>query len=112
LYDNALLAISYLEAYQVTKKDIYARVARSIFTYVLRDMVAPEGGFYSAEDADSEGEEGKFYVWTPDEIKQILGEKDGELFCEYYGITEKGNFEGKSIPNRIRKSGSLFEDEV
>jgi len=111
LYDNALLAISYLEAYQVTKKDIYARVARSIFTYVLRDMAAPKGGFYSAEDADSEGEEGKFYLWTPDEIRQILGEKDGKLFCEYYGITEKGNFEGKSIPNRIKKSGLLFEDE-
>ena len=104
LYDNALLAIAYLEAYQATKNEKYADVARQIFTYILRDMTSPEGGFYSAEDADSEGEEGKFYVWTPKEIKEVLGEDDGEKFCKYYDITLRGNFEGHSIPNLICSS--------
>jgi len=111
LYDNALLAIAYLEAYQATKKDIYAQVVRKIFTYILRDMTSSEGGFYSAEDADSEGEEGKFYLWTPDEIKKILGEQDGNKFCDYYDITPKGNFEGKSIPNRIKAPVPVDEGE-
>lgn len=101
LYDNALLAMVYLEAYQATGKERYARVGREIFTYVLRDMTSPEGAFYSAEDADSEGEEGKFYLWTPSEIKEVLGEKTGSLFCTWYGVTEKGNFEGRSILHRI-----------
>jgi uncharacterized protein YyaL (SSP411 family) len=102
LYDNALLALAYLEAYQVTREERYAEVARGIFRYVLRDMQAPEGGFYSAEDADSEGEEGKFYVWTPQEIAEVLGEKEAEIFCVAYGVTEEGNFEnGKSVLNQI-----------
>jgi uncharacterized protein len=102
LYDNALLAIAYLEAFQVTGKETYARIAREIFTYILRDMTSPEGGFYSAEDADSEGVEGKFYVFTPAEIKHVLGDKEGDLFCRYYDVTEKGNFEhGTSILNII-----------
>ncbi len=101
LYDNALLAYAYLEAYQVSGNERYAKVAREIFAYVQREMTAPEGGFYSAEDADSEGEEGKFYLWTPDEIKAVLGNKEGEWFCRYYGVTDKGNFEGKTILNRI-----------
>ncbi|GIM45115.1 thioredoxin domain-containing protein [Collibacillus ludicampi] len=101
LYDNALLAIAYLEAFQVTGKETYARIAREIFTYILRDMTSPDGGFYSAEDADSEGVEGKFYVFTPAEIKHVLGEKEGTLFCRYYDVTEKGNFEGTSILNII-----------
>jgi hypothetical protein len=104
LYDNALLAYTYLEAYQATKKPPYAQVAKEIFTYVLRDMTDPEGGFYSAEDADSEGEEGKFYLWTPDEIRRVLGSEAGELYCTAYDITETGNFEGRSIPNLIRRS--------
>ncbi len=104
LYDNALLAIAYLEAYQVTKKQKYADIAKQIFSYVLRDMTSPEGGFYSAEDADSEGEEGKFYIWTPAEIKEVLGESDGEKFCKYYNITEEGNFEGFNIPNLINST--------
>lgn len=112
LYDNALLAIAYLEAYLCTKKDVYAEVAKKIFTYVLRDMASPEGGFYSAEDADSEGEEGKFYLWTPNEIKDILGEREGEMFCDYYGITDEGNFEGRSIPTRIHTSAPVNEDEA
>lgn len=110
LYDNALLAIAYLEAFQATRKGMYASVAREIFTYVLRDMASPEGGFYSAEDADSEGMEGKFYVWTPDEVKRVLGEKDGDEFCKYYDITPEGNFEGGSIPNLIK--GSLPVEKI
>ncbi|WP_418791548.1 thioredoxin domain-containing protein [Phosphitispora sp. TUW77] len=102
LYDNALLAIAYLEAYQAGKKEKWAKIARDIFSYVLRDMTSPEGAFYSAEDADSEGEEGKFYVWTPDEIKEVLGNEEGEQICQQYDITLQGNFEGKSIPNLIR----------
>lgn len=101
LYDNALLALAYLEAYQVTGSNFYARVARKIFTYILRDMTSPEGGFYSAEDADSEGVEGKFYLWTPGEVGEILGEDAGEVFCRQYDIAPGGNFEGKSIPNLI-----------
>ncbi|GGA56833.1 thioredoxin domain-containing protein [Kroppenstedtia guangzhouensis] len=105
LYDNALLAYAYLEAHQATKKDAYARTAREIFSYVLRELTSEEGGFYSAEDADSEGEEGKFYVWDPSEVKEVLGEEAGELFCECYDITLHGNFEQKkSIPNRIHSS--------
>lgn len=97
LYDQALLAMAYTEAYQATGKTFYADVVKGIFTYVLRDMTAPEGGFYSAEDADSEGVEGKFYVWTPDEIIQILGEKEGKIFCDYYDVSREGNFEDKNI---------------
>jgi uncharacterized protein YyaL (SSP411 family) len=106
LYDNALLSRAYLEAYQVTGKEEYARVAREIFNYLSRDMTSPEGGFYSAEDADSEGEEGKFYVWTPSELKRILGEEDGMAFCNLYGASEAGNFEGQNI---LHLKGPLSE---
>ncbi len=101
LYDNALLAIAYTEAYQATGKKIFAETAHKIFAYVLRDMTSPKGAFYSAEDADSEGVEGKFYLWTPSEVRNVLGEEAGTRFCRYYNITEKGNFEGKNIPNLI-----------
>jgi len=101
LYDNAELAIVYLEAYQATGKEQYGEVARQIFEYVLRDMASPEGGFYSALDADSEGVEGKFYLWSPKEITEILGEDAAVEFSSYYGINEKGNFESKSIPNLL-----------
>jgi uncharacterized protein YyaL (SSP411 family) len=97
LYDQALLSMAYIEAYQATGKTFYADIVRGIFTYVLRDMTSPEGGFYSAEDADSEGVEGKFYVWTPDEIVKILGEKEGKIFCDYYDVSREGNFEDKNI---------------
>ncbi|WP_054950263.1 thioredoxin domain-containing protein [Numidum massiliense] len=110
LYDNALLAYVYLEAYQVTGKEHYARVAEQIFTYVLRDMTDPDGGFYSAEDADSEGVEGKFYVWTPQEVFNVLGSEVGALVCDYYGIDRVGNFEGKSIPHVIGRSAEQFAD--
>lgn len=101
LYDNALLAYAYLEAYQVTGEKRYAGIVREIFTYVERTMTSPEGGFYSAEDADSEGIEGKFYIWTPEEIMEVLGEVEGEWFCKYYNVTPQGNFEGMNIINRI-----------
>ncbi len=108
LYDNALLAIAYLEAYQLTGKELYARASREIFTYILRDMTSPEGAFYSAEDADSEGVEGKFYVWTEEEIISLLGEEDGAHFCRLYDISKDGNFEDKNIPNLIK--GMIDED--
>ncbi len=98
LYDQALLAIAYTEAYQVLGRADFAEVVREIFTYVLRDMTAPEGCFYSAEDADSEGREGLFYLWTPQEVKQNLGKDLGELVCRFFGIQPQGNFEeGRSI---------------
>lgn len=103
LYDNALLALAYLETYQATHNPFYAKVAREVFTYVLRDMVSPSGGFYTAEDADSEGEEGKFYVWTRQEVLDILGKEEGEFFADLYDITPSGNFEGQNIPNLIKQ---------
>lgn len=103
LYDNALLAYVYVEAYEVTKNELYKEVAEKIFEYVLRDMTSEEGGFYSSEDADSEGEEGKFYLWTTKEIEDILGKEDGKFYCELYDIRSKGNFQGKNIPNIIGK---------
>jgi uncharacterized protein YyaL (SSP411 family) len=106
LYDNALLAIAYLEAYQRTGKDDYARVAEEVLDYVLRDMTADKGGFYSAEDADSEGEEGKFYLWSRAEILEVLGAEKGIEFCDYYDITKAGNFEGQNIPNLIGQTSS------
>lgn len=101
LYDNALLAMTYIEACQVTANPLFRKVAEEIFDYVLRDMIDPDGAFYSAEDADSEGEEGKFYVWTPEEIVEVLGKEDGEWFCGLYDISPEGNFEGRSIPNLL-----------
>lgn len=100
LYDNALLAQSYLEAWQVTKKPLFRQVSEEILDYILREMTHPEGGFYSAEDADSEGHEGLFYTWTYDEVKALLGDnKESGLFCHYYQITPEGNFEGRNILN-------------
>lgn len=109
LYDNALLAMAYLEAFLATGKNLYKSISGKIFEYILRDMTSPEGGFYSAEDADSEGEEGKFYVWTVDEVIDILGNDKGKSFCEIFGISKDGNFEGKNIPNLI-ESG-IQQDE-
>jgi len=99
LYDNALLTGVYLEAFQVGGNTEYARVAKETCDYVLNYMTDPQGGFYSAEDADSEGEEGKFYVWSPEEIRSVLGEDLAEKFCYVYDVSEHGNFEGQSILN-------------
>jgi hypothetical protein len=112
LYDQAMLAIAYVEAYQATGKVQYAEVARQVFTYVLRDMTSPEGAFYSSENADSEGEEGKFYVWPQDEIKAILKEEQGDLFCKFYGVTKKGNLEGsRSVLHRSRSLEEFARNE-
>ena len=98
LYDNALLARVYIEAYQVTGDQFFAEVAQRTLDWVLRELRAPEGGFYSAMDADSEGVEGAFYVWDPAEIIAVLGEERGELLCTYFGVTSRGNFErGTSV---------------
>ncbi len=92
LYDNAQLARTYLHAWQVTGDPLFRRIVEETLDYVLREMTSPEGGFYSAQDADSEGKEGKFFVWTPAEINDLLGPEDGRLFCGYFGVTVRGNF--------------------
>jgi len=104
LYDNALLIMAYTSAYEVTKNPFYKDVAEKTILYVRREMTHPDGGFYSAQDADSDGIEGKYYVFTPDEIISVLGENEGNAFNKAYDITKPGNFEGKSIPNRIHSS--------
>lgn len=101
LYDNALLAMSYLEAFQASGRGLYRQVAIQIFDYILRDMRSPEGGFYSAEDADSEGVEGRFYVWRPEQVADVLGDEAAE-FCQTYDISQAGNFEGNSVPNLLQ----------
>ncbi len=111
LYDNGLLILTYLEAYQVTKKEHYRQIAEMTMEYVLRELTHEDGGFYCGQDADSEGVEGKYYVFTPDEIMDLLGKEEGKYFNEYFDITPKGNFEGKSIPNRIH-AGNLNEKSV
>ncbi len=108
LYDNAMLAFVYTKAYRSTEDPIYKEVAESILGYVLREMTAPEGGFYSAQDADSQGEEGKYYVFSRAEILDRLGEKEGSAFCDAYDISPRGNFEGYSIPNLLYNFS--FED--
>ncbi len=103
LYDNALLAKAYLEAFQVTGNGSYRQVVIETLDYVLREMTDAGGAFYSATDADSEGEEGKFFVWTPEQVAQALGnEEDSRRFCAAYDITAQGNWEHKNIPNRMR----------
>ena len=97
LYDNALLARLYTHAYQVTGNQEYRRTAEGIIDYVIREMTSEDGGFYSAQDADSEGVEGKFFVWRPEQLQSLLGEDDADIVCDYYGVTDVGNFEGMSI---------------
>lgn len=101
LYDNALLILAYCRLYEIAKKEIYLEIAEKTATYILREMTSKQGAFFSAQDADSEGEEGKFYLFTPDEIDKVLGEKDAEGFKRHYDISDSGNFEGKSIPNLL-----------
>ena len=100
LYDNALLAGCYLEGYQATGNAQYAQVVRETLDYVLREMTDEKGGFYSTQDADSEGEEGKFYVWIPAEVETALGADAARAFCYVYDVSPTGNFEGKNILNR------------
>jgi hypothetical protein len=112
LYDHALLSRTYFEAYQATQNERYRRVGEDILNYVLRDMRSPDGVFYSTQDADSEGEEGKFYVWSRDQIKEVLGKEKGTPFCAYYGVTPNGNFEGGSsvlnIVSPLEKVSELY----
>jgi uncharacterized protein YyaL (SSP411 family) len=99
LYDNAQLARVYLHAYQITSNDFYRRICIETLEYVRREMLDESGGFYSTQDADSEGEEGKFFVWTPEEIAFFLGGDEAQEFCNFYGVAKGGNFEGKTILN-------------
>ena len=112
LYDNALLTVAYLEGYQVTGNEEFARVAREILTYVAREMTAADGGFYSATDADSLGphgerEEGWFFTWTPTEVEAVVGTEDARLFNAYYDVTAGGNFEGRTILNVPRPKAEV-----
>ncbi len=102
LYDNALLILAYCKVYTTTKKALYLDIAEKTASYILREMTSDKGGFYSSQDADSEGEEGKYYLFTPDEITKILGTEDGARFNRHYDITDAGNFEGKNIPNLLK----------
>ena len=102
LYDNALLSRLYLHYFQISQMPLARETVEGTLDYVLLEMTDPTGGFYSTQDADSEGHEGKFFVWDIKEIRDALGEPDASLFCAYYNITEAGNFEGKNIPNITR----------
>ena len=108
LYDQALLSMSYLEAYQMTGKIIYSDTARKILNYVTRDMMSEEGGFYSAEDADSEGEEGKYYLWTEKELKDILDKDDFVFVKKYFNIETEGNLYKKGQPGEIFGNRNIF----
>jgi len=111
-YDQALLTVAYLEAYQITGKEFYARTAREILAYVERDMKSVTGGFYSAEDADSEGVEGKFYVWTTDGIREVLGEEGGDFFIETFHLTEEGNFLEEATQVRTGENIPHLKEEL
>jgi uncharacterized protein len=102
LYDNALLTTAYVEAWQLTRDSFYEQIVRETLDYVLREMTLPDGGFFSTQDADSEGEEGKFYVWSESEISAILGSELASLACRVWGVSAKGNFEGHNILFRVR----------
>jgi uncharacterized protein YyaL (SSP411 family) len=109
LYDNAQLLLTYVRAWQVTGRDLYQRIAQETTDYVLREMTAPTGGFYSTQDADSEGEEGKFFVWTPAEVEALLDPTSAGIFEDYYGISPRGNFEGKNILHVSRTLESVAQ---
>ncbi|MEX2578794.1 MAG: thioredoxin domain-containing protein [Verrucomicrobiales bacterium] len=112
LYDQALAVVPNLEAFQVTGKEKYARTAREILTYVQRDMTDERGGFFSAEDADSEGEEGKFYVWTTEEVKDVLGEEDGAFFIETFHLEEEGNFKDEVTGKKTGTNIPHLEEDL
>ncbi|RIK69403.1 MAG: thioredoxin domain-containing protein [Planctomycetota bacterium] len=99
LYDQALVSDIYLKAFQLTGKPLYARIARETFDYVIADLQSPEGGYYSTRDADSEGHEGRFYVWSKQEVDALLGPADSAIFCDYYDVSAEGNWEGTNILN-------------
>jgi uncharacterized protein YyaL (SSP411 family) len=109
LYDNALLSRLYLHAYQATGDEFFRRIAEETLDYVVREMTDSEGGFYSTQDADSEGVEGKFFVWSIEEINELLGAEDGALFAAYYNATPEGNFEEQNILNVTRSLEMVAE---
>jgi uncharacterized protein YyaL (SSP411 family) len=110
LYDNALLTQMYAELYQISGRKSYMRIVESILEYIIKEMTSPESGFYSAQDADSEGEEGKFYVWSKKEIVESLGDRTvADIFCDYYGVSDGGNFEGKNILSIVMSLNSLSQ---
>ncbi len=111
LYDNALLARLYLHAYQITRNPLYKRIVEETLAYVTREMTAPSGGFYSAQDADSEGVEGKFFIWTPAEIAAALGDPDAAIITRYYGVSEHGNFEGRNILRVAMDAANLAREQ-
>lgn len=104
LYDNALLSLAYIETFKLTGEELYMEIVQDTLDYILREMTNEKGGFYSAQDADSEGKEGKYYLFQPEEILQVLGKERGESFCKEFDITENGNFEGDNIPNLLKNS--------
>jgi len=115
LYDNAQLVPLYLEAYQLTRDEFFARIARETLDYIVREMRSPEGGFYSTQDADSEGEEGKFFVWDVTEVRRILGDETAEIACRYWDISEVGNFERRNILHvtlEIEQLAKMFRRDV
>src|SRR5438132_4072265 len=107
LYDNAQLVRLYLDGWRLSREPRFKQVVEETLAYIRREMVHPDGGFYTAQDADSEGHEGKYFVWEPTEIKAVLGSDLGEIFCRVYDITDHGNFEGKNIPNLIHANGRV-----
>lgn len=109
LYDNALLAKAYLDAWKMTQNPRYQAICKDTLHYILRELTGPDGGFYSAEDADSEGGEGRYYTWTPMEILHLLSKKQAELFCSFYGVSYEGNFEGKSVLHETRSMAEFAE---
>jgi uncharacterized protein len=112
LYDNALLSRLYLHLYQASQDDFARRIAEETLDYVVREMTDSNGGFYSSQDADSEGEEGKFFVWSRQEVIDALGSTDGEIFCDYFDVTKEGNFEGSNIlhvPASLAESAPRLE---
>ncbi|MBT5720820.1 MAG: thioredoxin domain-containing protein, partial [Candidatus Marinimicrobia bacterium] len=111
LYDQAMISMAFLETYQLTNNENYAKVAREIFTYVLRDMTDKDGGFYSAEDADSEGEEGIFYIWTQEELVEILGEDDGLKLAKTFGFIDGGNFFEEASGHTTGNNIPYFQDD-
>ena len=115
LYDNAQLARTYLHAWQVTGEPLFRQIAEETLDYVLREMTSPEGGFYSTQDADSEGEEGKFFLWRQAEINALLGPEDGKLFSGYFGVTARGNFHeagGAHSILHVRREPDLVADDL
>ncbi len=106
LYDNALLILAYCKAYAITKKEIYLNIAEKTANYILREMTSHEGGFYSSQDADTEGKEGMYYLFEPNEITKVLGAENGANFNRHYNITDAGNFEGENIPNLLKSDPS------